>query len=605
MKKITCIFLLLFSFGKIFAQQTNPSFLREQADFYRQFHFFQPEQWDSLQEVLTGRSANISLPSNEKTLTCDLNGKHVFGWHPYWTASTAHNNYQWNLLSDFCYFDYEIDETNGTNVNPSFAWTTSAAVTAAKNNGVKIGFCASLFSNHSAFLANTTAQQTFINNVISLLQARAATGINIDFEGMVAADATPFSNFMQNLANQVHTAIPNSQISVALPSVDWSNVMQEATLANYVDLFIIMGYDYYYAGSTQAGPTSPLYVFQTSFNYSQSKSVTYYLKNGIPRTKLLLGVPYYGRKWQTTANSLPATTVSGSSSSMTFADVMANTNGYYSAVNKRWDNNSFSPYFAYQITGNWYQAFVDDAFSTGRKYDLVNQFGIGGIGIWALGYDNGYTAFWNKISEKFSTCAVIACKDSIFDGGGPGRNYIDAENFTYTIAPTNAQSLSLTFKSFNLESGFDSLFIYNGNSTSAPLIGGYSGTTSPNVIQAAGSALTLRFKADNATNKSGFSAVWTCSNFPAANENALSTENLFCFYPNPTKNVIYFDSQFLENKQISFYLIDLNGKRIELQKQENANILSLEGLNLAQGMYILQWFCEEKMGMCKILIEAS
>ena len=34
-----------------------------------------------------------------------------------------------------------------------------------------------------------------------------------------------------------------------------------------------------------------------------------------------------------------------------------------------------------------------------ERFDMVNRFGIGGIGIWALGYDDGYNDFWNLIQN--------------------------------------------------------------------------------------------------------------------------------------------------------------------------------------------------------------
>ena len=88
---------------------------------------------------------------------------------------------------------------------------------------------------------------------------------------------------------------------------------------------------------------------------------------------------------------------------------------------------------------------------------MVNQRGIGGIGIWALGYDDdGYTDLWNLIKDKFSNCATVACTDSIFDMGGPNRNYYDAESYVYTIAPTGANKIQLNFTKMDLEQGYDS-----------------------------------------------------------------------------------------------------------------------------------------------------
>lgn len=512
MKKI--LFCVLFPIGVTMAQQ-HTSIIQEESAFYSQYHFKKESQWDSL------RTALYNLPSNttQKIVTtstlnpsCTLN-KRVFGWFPYWQGTT-YNNFQWNLLSDFCYFDYSISASTGNNTNGSYAWLTSNAVTTAKANGCKIHICAALFSGHSTFFASSSAKTTFINNIISDLNARGGNGVNIDFEGMTASNKTDFTNFIIQLKTALQAANPNYEVSIALYAVDWSSVFDIPALVPYVDAFIIMGYDYYWSGSSQAGPTDPLYNFQTSYNYTLSKSVTYYLKQGVPKNKLLLGLPYYGREWETTSNTIPSNTTGNYSGSKTYSVVKTNSSGYYSISNKYWDQNSFTPAYIFQVSGAWRQCWIDDAYSMARRFDFVNQRGIGGIGIWALGYDDGYTDFWQAIQDKFtSNCRVWPCTDSLFDMGGPNRNYYDNENYTYTIfSPSPTQQLKVQFApTFTLENNYDSLWIYNGNSTTSPLIGVYTGGNNPGTFITSGNAFTIRFKSDGATNSAGFKAIYQCT----------------------------------------------------------------------------------------------
>lgn len=494
-------------FGNHLYSQEHTSILQEESTFYQKFKFSTEKEWDDYWKTPLSAPAT----NTEKTTTCSIGTKRVFGWHPYWLSSTVHNNYQWNLLSDLCYFDYTISPTTGNNTNASFNWSGSSAVTAAKNNGKKISFCATLFSSHATFFASSTAKQTFINNCISLLQSRGGHGVNLDFEGVPAASKAAMTAFVQDFSNQLKAAIPGAEVTMAVYSVDWNSVFDISNLKNYVDLFIIMGYDYYYSGSSQAGPNGPLYSFQTSYNYSQSRSISYYLKQGVPANKLLLAVPYYGRKWQTVSDAVPSATVGGSanSSSVTYKSMRDNVNGWYN--NKKWNNASFTPYFTYQTSGNWNQLWIDDSLSLAKKYDIVNQQGIGGIGMWTLGYDDGYPELWNAIRDKFSDCKILPCSDSIFDMGGPERNHYDNENFTYTISPPGNVLTTLNFSQFELEAGYDSLWLYDGPSVYAPLIGSYSGLTGPGTVNASGASITLRFKSDGATVKPGFKAIYTCS----------------------------------------------------------------------------------------------
>jgi spore germination protein YaaH len=495
---------LLISCATVSLAQSN-SGIQEQSLHYRGMGAHADSYWDSVR-ISEGAPANVQ-PTVTVQGSCNLT-KRVFGWHPYWVGS-VYNNYQWNLLSDLCYFDYDVSPNTGNNVNPSYAWSTSAAVTAAINNGVDVHICATLFSSHSTFLASSTAQQTFINNIIADLQARGGKGVNIDFEGMGAANSAPFTAFMQNLSTQLHAAIPGSELSMALYAVDWSNVFDIPNLEPYVDLFIIMGYDYYWSGSTTAGPDDPLYNFQTSYNYTLTRSITFYLSQGMTTSKLLLGLPYYGREWETVGSTIPSATTGNFSSSRTFSVIMNNASGYYSTP--LYDPVSFTPYYSFQVSSNWRQCFWENSYSMKRRFDVVNQRNLGGIGIWALGYDDGYPDYWDAISERFSDCATIPCSDTLWDMGGPSRNYYNDEDYVTTIAPTGATQVTLSFSQFSMELNYDSLYIYDGPDDTYPLIGAYTGTNSPGVVTSTGSALAIKVHTDGNTVSSGFTAIWTCA----------------------------------------------------------------------------------------------
>ena len=53
-----------------------------------------------------------AMPKSLNRSGCTLN-KRVFGWHPSWVGSSVANNYQWNLLSDLCYFNYAFNASTG------------------------------------------------------------------------------------------------------------------------------------------------------------------------------------------------------------------------------------------------------------------------------------------------------------------------------------------------------------------------------------------------------------------------------------------------------------------------------------------------------------
>lgn len=450
---------------------------------------------------------NLPAPMANSRSNCTLN-KMIFGWHPYW-QNGLEANYQWNLLSDLCFFGYEVDASTGNAVS-THGWSTNNAVTTALAQGKKVHLCVTLFSNHATFFGSSSAQTTLINNLINLIQTRGAHGINIDFEGVPSSQSANMTNFMINLSNALHAANPNYQLSICLYAVDWSNVFDEPVLSQYVDFFTIMGYDYYWSGSSQAGPNDPLYGFTDGYDRSLSRTITYYINAGIPANKLVLGLPYYGREWETVSNAIPSNTTGNNVFSRTFRVVKNNTSGFYTSTNAQYNQRSQTTAYIFQNSGTWRQCWITEGYGMRRRFDLVNQRGLKGIGIWALGYDDGYTDFWDAIEAKFTDCSTVPCTDTIYDGGGPLVNYYDNENYTFTISPTGAVQTTLNFQSFATEANYDTLWLYDGPSTSSPLIGAYHGNNSPGFITSSGPSITLRFKSDGSTRAAGWMAVWNC-----------------------------------------------------------------------------------------------
>jgi len=475
--------------------------------FSQSIHQMEMEQYNKLtpDQLAKLRKNTITTPVSKSNTGCVLN-KMVYGWLPSWEEAN-YTNFQWNLLSDLVYFGYEVNATTG-GYNNIYNWETSPAVTNAKSNNVRISLCATLFSNHSTFLDNTTATNNFITTIVALVKNRGGHGINIDFENMTTAHKTSFKTFMIALANHLHSEIPGALLTVALPAVEWSDKFDVVALANYVDYWVIMGYDYYYKSSTTAGPTASIYSMTSSYIYNLSKSITYYRNKGVSNTKLLLGLPYYGYEYPTSSLTVPAS-ASGTGVAIRFRQVMANSSGYYTDTYKKFNYNSYTPYYIYNTGGVNKQLFFDDKNSMEKKLDLILQRDLAGMGIWALGYDNGYTDYWDAIANKLSTCRVYPETDTLFDSGGPVYSYYDNDNYTFTLFQPNATTLNLNFLQFNVENSYDNVKVYDGTSTAATLLGTFTGTTLPAAITSTGNALTIKVSNSTSGTAAGWKAVYT------------------------------------------------------------------------------------------------
>ena len=314
----------------------------------------------------------------------------VFGYHPYWIAESAIDEYRFDLLSHVVYFACEIDPSTGA-VTTVHDWLTTALVDRAQAADTDVLLAVTNFGagGNRSFLSSPPAQDTLIANRPRLLDARSATGVNIDFEAVPGDQRDNLTTFFTRLRQ----TFPGRLITAAVPAVDWSGAWNLPALSPLIDLFFVMGYDYYWSGSANAGPVAPL----QGGNYNVRRTMQWYLGEGVPADRLLLGVPYYGLDWPVQDDSQNSGTT-GRATSRTYSAAQ----GLLTVHERQWSDSFLNPWISYE-TANWRQCWYDDSVSLALKYDYILELGIAGTGMWALGYDRGYDELWNLLQTKFST----------------------------------------------------------------------------------------------------------------------------------------------------------------------------------------------------------
>ena len=111
--------------------------------------------------------------------------------------------------------------------------------------------------------------------------------------------------------------------------------------------------------------------------------------------------------------------------------------------------------------------------------------------------------------EAMSNDPITTCNMRWADPGG-NDVYDDNLTITQTICSDNGDHVSVMFYSFALAAG-DNLYVYDGNSTVAPLLGTYTGNTLPPTLYSSGSCLTFRFVSNAAGSDAGWLAQISCA----------------------------------------------------------------------------------------------
>ena len=68
--------------------------------------------------------------------------------------------------------------------------------------------------------------------------------------------------------------------------------------------------------------------------------------------------------------------------------------------------------------------------------------------------------------------------------------------------------VQLHFTSFNTESGFDYVRVYDGNDTTAPLLHTFSGTSRPSDVFSSGNTIFVSFVTDDSSTRDGFQIIY-------------------------------------------------------------------------------------------------
>ncbi|WP_264509341.1 T9SS-dependent choice-of-anchor J family protein [Flavobacterium sp. N1719] len=128
-------------------------------------------------------------------------------------------------------------------------------------------------------------------------------------------------------------------------------------------------------------------------------------------------------------------------------------------------------------------------------------------------FGTGFTA-WVPFTSSTMTQPNGACGTDIYDNGGSTGNYQDNSNYVITICPNSIDDLmGVLFSQFNTETGVDVLTIYDGTSTSDPILGQYSGSTLPPTTfsTSQNGCITLQFQSNGSINYEGFKATIVCA----------------------------------------------------------------------------------------------
>ncbi len=330
------------------------------------------------------------------------------GFDPVWVMG-YHVGYQRTMYPtanvDFAALSHVIigpvtPNTDGT-VNVSFditdiegpIWATAvaaAAHTANRKALLMIGGAGAIDGWRAA--ASGTNRSTFVTNLVELMDSVGADGLDLDWEPLEPGDYANFSA----LAQALRAAKSNVLMTVPVGWVN-SNFQKPATadsffgsIAPLFDRIDIMSYDMEWpADGWKSWFTSPLHGDSGTTPSSIDSSVDFYLACGVPRSKLGVGIGFYGECWKNVTEPRqtigPTASRNNDDNTFTYHNIITK---YYSAANYHYDATAESAYLGSSSAfgpGNCNFLSYEDAASVTAKGVYANRNGLGGTIIWTIG----------------------------------------------------------------------------------------------------------------------------------------------------------------------------------------------------------------------------
>lgn len=217
----------------------------------------------------------------------------IVGYMPSWAGLVSEMQFTKLTHVNYAFVIPNGDGSLGPVDNPS---KLQSVVSSAHANGVKVlisigGWNNGNDSGFETLAASSTGRTNFTNNIVNLVNQYGLDGVDIDWEYPDPDNANPdnpqpgssahnYGLMMSSLASAMHSR--GKLLTAAVVSLGFTGKGVPTSTFNDVDFLNLMAYD-----GGDGAAHSPYQLAVDSVNFWRGR--------GLPATKTVLGVPFYGR----------------------------------------------------------------------------------------------------------------------------------------------------------------------------------------------------------------------------------------------------------------------------------------------------------------------
>ena len=330
----------------------------------------------------------------------------VVGFLPYWLMDKADADYS-SYLTTLTYFGLAVDVdgkpiylTNPQEEEPGWTTLKGDRFTAKREEAKKHNLKTSLLV-HSAdedkvseLIQNPEiAAHALVSEVAPIMQSRGFTDLNLDIESFLPASDSARANytlFARTVAEDVRKSKLGT-VTIEIPPIALVKkfLIDPFAIGAIADYVVLMTYDYHYSGSFLAGPVAPIGGAGDVREFDVETAIAEAVRV-IPKEKILLGIPLYGYQWETLQETLGAATIPGGASTASLrrvAELLKDCPTCKTAM----DPVAGEPVTVFETDDYFNHIYYENEASMKEKIKLAQKYQLGGIALWALGYEDAAT----------------------------------------------------------------------------------------------------------------------------------------------------------------------------------------------------------------------